>query len=100
MSSSILPSKSEDMIAASPDPARWVVRRTDTPRRRPDERGTRRWPGHHPYRMTETCVRGHFRETLREATRAPDPCGVDRADEMKALTDVRLRLQEHFPELD
>jgi hypothetical protein len=25
---------------------------------------------------------------------------VDRADEMKALTDVRLRLQEHFPELD
>jgi len=25
---------------------------------------------------------------------------VDRADEMKALADVRLRLQEHFPEMD
>ena len=25
---------------------------------------------------------------------------MDRADEMKALADVRLRLQEHFPELD
>jgi hypothetical protein len=25
---------------------------------------------------------------------------VDRADEMKALDDVRRRLQEHFPQLD
>jgi hypothetical protein len=25
---------------------------------------------------------------------------VDHADELRALTDVRLRLQEHFPQLD
>ncbi|GGM94085.1 hypothetical protein GCM10009721_20320 [Terrabacter tumescens] len=25
---------------------------------------------------------------------------MDRADELSALTDVRLRLQEHFPQLD
>ena len=25
---------------------------------------------------------------------------MDRADEMRALSDVRLRLQEHFPQLD
>lgn len=25
---------------------------------------------------------------------------MDRADEMRALTDVRARLQEHFPQLD
>ncbi len=37
---------------------------------------------------------------LREGPRRTDPWGVDRADEMKALDDVRLRLQEHFPQLD